>query len=153
MIDCRKLITARKACCMTQEQVAAAAGVSSRSYRRYETGDVQPGSAVLARVADVLRTSVNALRIPEDSEEAEIQRLVDVILEKNGPQQQAIILIEEMSELTQVLCKIQRGKFSRGKLSEEFAHVRVSCEVIRRIMGIQSPDITAEVRTKLAEYA
>lgn len=32
-------------------------------------------------------------------------------------------------------------------------HVRVSCEVIRRIMGIRSADITAEVKAKLLEYA
>lgn len=57
-----------------------------------------------------------------------------------------------MSELTKVLCKIQRGKFNRGKLNEEFTHVRVSCEVIRRLMNIQSKDISAEVKEKLAEY-
>lgn len=31
-------------------------------------------------------------------------------------------------------------------------HVRVSCEVIRRIMGIRSADVTAEVKAKLREY-
>lgn len=91
--------------------------------------------------------------VQRPGEDAEIQKLVDVILEKNGPQQQAVILIEEMAELTHVLCKIQRGKFDRGKLNEEFTHVRVSCEVIRRVMGVQTPDVTAEVKAKLAEYA
>lgn len=32
-------------------------------------------------------------------------------------------------------------------------HVRVSCEVIRHIMGIQNADVTAEVKAKLREYA
>lgn len=91
--------------------------------------------------------------VQRPGEDAEIQKLIDVILEKNGPQQQAVILIEEMAELTHVLCKIQRGKFDRGKLNEEFTHVRVSCEVIRRVMGVRTPDVTAEVKAKLAEYA
>lgn len=97
------------------------------------------------------RHSPDTLLHPD--EDGEIQRLVDVILEKNGPQQQAVILIEEMSKLTKVLCKIQRGKFNRGKLNEEFTHIRVSCKVIRRIMGIQNADVTAEVKAKLREYA
>lgn len=37
--------------------------------------------------------------------------------------------------------------------NEEFAHVRVSCEVIRHIIGIRSADVTAEVKAKLLEYA
>lgn len=153
MLDCRKLADARKAARLTQEQTAKAAGVSCRTYQRYESGTVDPGESVLVRLSEVLGVSPDELYLPDGREDAEIQALVDVILEKNGPQQQAIILIEEMSELTKVLCKIQRGKFSHGKLNEEFTHVRVSCEVIRRLMGIRSADVTAEVKAKLAEYA
>ena len=97
-------------------------------------------------------------RLPEKEPVAatldhEIDELVRTILRQNGTQLQAIILIEEMAELIQVLCKMQRGKFDREKLSEEFTHIKVNSEVIRRVMDIADEDVRAQVRAKLAEYA
>lgn len=85
--------------------------------------------------------------------EAQIQDLAQTILYKFGPQQQAVILIEEMSELTQVLCKMQRGKFDRAKLNEELTHVRVSCAVIQLLLQISPSDISQQVKEKLVAYA
>lgn len=85
--------------------------------------------------------------------EAQIQDLAQIILHKFGPQHQAVILVEEMSELIQVLCKMQRGKFDRAKLNEEFTHVRVSCAVIQLLLQISPSDISQQVKEKLAAYA
>lgn len=167
MLDEKKLVTARKSSGKTQLEMAEAMGISTRTYQRYESGQTKikymPMITTIAGIIGVMPESLltendiqgnpaalNAAR--HANVEREIDQLVNVILEQNGPQHQAVILIEEMSELTKVLCKIQRGKFQRGKLNEEFAHVQVSCEVIRRIMQIQDSDIADQVKAKLAEY-
>lgn len=85
--------------------------------------------------------------------EMQIHYLAQTILHKFGPQQQAVILIEEMSELIQVLCKMQRGEFDRAKLNEEYTHVRISCAVIQLLLQISPSDISQQVKEKLAAYA
>lgn len=45
----------------TQEQVAEKAGISLRAYKMYESGERIPRADVMARIAKVLRTSVERL--------------------------------------------------------------------------------------------
>ncbi len=45
----------------TQEQVAEKAGISLRAYKMYESGERIPRADVMARIAKVLRTSVEQL--------------------------------------------------------------------------------------------
>lgn len=153
MLDYKKLAELRKAHGITQDHAAAIAGVSIRTYQRYEKGQTEPTDSTLADLARMLDVSIEELKSYSTSVEEDIQNLVNEILTQFGPQHQAIILIEEMSELTKVLCKIQRGKFNRGKLNEEFTHVQVSCEVIRKLMDIKNRDVREQVRAKLQEYA
>lgn len=82
-----------------------------------------------------------------------IKKLARHVLKKFGPAHQTTILIEEMAELTKVLCKLQRGKFNRENLVEEYAHVRISCQVIELLLDIQDTDIRAQVEAKLRAYA
>lgn len=82
-----------------------------------------------------------------------VRKLARRILKKFGPAHQATILIEEMAELTKVLCKMQRGRFDREKLSEEYAHVQVSCQVIELLLDIRDADIREQVEAKLRAYA
>ena len=44
-----------------QEQVAEKAGISLRAYKMYESGERIPRADVMARIAKVLRTSVEQL--------------------------------------------------------------------------------------------
>lgn len=164
------LKTARLNANLTQNEMASALRVSERTYQRYEAGQTQPSLKTLHAMANTLHVSVTDLadnvpaaavvpvpvpdsKTPASNINPTIENLANYIIETFGPQHQAVILIEEMSELTKVLCKIQRGKFDRGKLNEEFSHVQVSCEVIRRIMAIKNEDVTEQVRLKLLEYA
>ena len=152
-----RLRAARLAAGLTQAQAAQIAGVSPRTYQRYEAGTHAPNADCVRRLAAAVGASPEQISdgvLPDGHqvENAALDELAATILRKFGPQHQACILIEEMSELTKVLCKIQRGKFERGKLVAEFTHVRASCEVIRRIMAIDETDVSAEVRAKLNEY-
>ncbi len=81
-----------------------------------------------------------------------IDDLAGLIVRKYDPTKQANVLIEEMSELTKVLCKLQRDIPCRDELNEEFTHVLVSCEVIRRVMGIRDEAVLDEVERKLRKY-
>ena len=157
-LDKNKLVTARKASGYTQYEMAKNIGVSERTYQRYEKDPTGIPNLYRNRILEALGKTELELCIPgkqpDDQEiQMQIDTLVGTILDKFGPQHQACILIEEMSELTKVLCKIQRGKFNKGKLNEEFTHVQVSCEVIRRLMAIKNADISEQVRLKLEEYA
>lgn len=154
----KKLAQMRHSRGLTQNDIAMRLEISPRSYQRWEHGTTKITSQkTIQSIADVLgvptRNITDNIDIDPQQVQDEIDDLVNTVLEKFGPSHQAIILIEEMSELTKVLCKIQRGKFERGKLNEEFSHVQISCEVIRRIMQIQHEDVSEQVRTKLQEYA
>lgn len=143
--------------------LAAAVGCSIGYVSTLECNKRTPSVDMLRKIAEALEVPIGQLadglagqvpprRTPTDADTA-MSDLVELILRENGPQLQSVILIEEMAELIQVLCKLQRGKFDRDRLSEEFTHVKISCEVIRRVMGIADGDVSREVRAKLAEYA
>ncbi len=46
---------------MTQVQMAAALGVSTRNYQRYESGDNEPNIETLIKIADILGCSIDYL--------------------------------------------------------------------------------------------
>lgn len=58
--------------------------------------------------------------------------LIETVIKHNDYKTNVTCCIEEMSELTHVLCKQQResDKFSCIKLAEELAHVLLMCGVI-----------------------
>ena len=155
MIDPKKLEQERKSRKLSQAFVANALCITKQQYIKYETDGEPVPPSMVEKIAILFDKPQDYFK-PEKTEadiQAEIDELVNVIINKFGPQHQACVLIEEMSELTKVLCKIQRGKFVKGKLNEEFTHVQVSCEVIRRLMAIKNQDISEQVRLKLQEYA
>lgn len=82
----------------------------------------------------------------------QIEYLANKLFTEFPPEFQTTILIEEMSELTKVLCKIRLGKFDRNALSEEFTHVCISLAVVQKLLHIQPADMQEQIKSKLNEY-
>lgn len=57
-------------------------------------------------------------------------------LEKWGTEAQAMMAIEEMSELTKEICKLHRGKDNLEALADEIADVTIMMEQLRLMFGI-----------------
>lgn len=53
-----------------------------------------------------------------------------------GQKIQEIVAIEELSEVTKEVCKMQRGKGSPGRLAEEIADATIVLEQLRLIYGV-----------------
>ena len=53
-----KFKEARKACRLTQKEVAQALNVTAATYSRYENGLIQPDPETLKRIAVLMKTSV-----------------------------------------------------------------------------------------------
>lgn len=83
---------------------------------------------------------------------ANIDRCADMAIELFEHSTQDLILIEEMSELTKALLKLRRGKSSMNEIAEEMAHVLISVEVVRRILGIEDGALEKEACKKLSKY-
>lgn len=81
-----------------------------------------------------------------------IDRCADMAIELFEHSTQDLILIEEMSELTKALLKLRRGKSSMNEIAEEMAHVLISVEVVRRILGIEDVALEREACKKLNKY-
>ena len=56
-----KFKEARKACGLTQKEVAQALNVTAANYSRYENGLIQPNLETLKRIAVLMKTSVDFL--------------------------------------------------------------------------------------------
>ena len=56
-----KMLALRKARKLNQEEAAKQSGIGYRSYRRYETGEREPGIAELIKMADYFNVSVDYL--------------------------------------------------------------------------------------------
>ena len=56
-----KFKEARKACGLTQKEVAQSLNVTTATYSRYENGLIQPDSETLKRIAVLTKTSVDFL--------------------------------------------------------------------------------------------
>lgn len=57
-------------------------------------------------------------------------------LHKWGAQNQTMIAVEEMSELTKEICKLHRGKKELEDLADEIADVTIMMEQLRLIYGV-----------------
>ena len=77
--------------------------------------------------------------------------VIDELLDKYGEEQQSIILIEEMSELTKELVKNMRGKDNYYSLVEEMAHVLLSLNVVARALGISVNDLQDRLNIKFLD--
>lgn len=88
----------------------------------------------------------------ENHKRANIDRCADMAIELFEHSTQDLILIEEMSELTKALLKLRRGKSSMNEIAEEMAHVLISVEVVRRILGIEDVALEKEACKKLNKY-
>lgn len=89
--------------------------------------------------------------VNEIHERANIDRCADMVVELFEHSTQDLILIEEMSELAKALLKLRRGKSSMNEIAEEMAHVLISVEVVRRILGIDYIDLEKEACKKLSK--
>lgn len=70
-----------------------------------------------------------------------------------GSETQTDILQEECAELIQACSKAKRGySDSKGRLTEEIAHVLVSSAVVARIYDISEDDIVNEINKKADKY-
>lgn len=86
------------------------------------------------------------------SNSSAINTLSDMVVEGFDSDNQDLILIEEMSELTKELLKARRGKDNADEIREEMCHVLTSIEVVRKLMGIPLEELNEEVEKKLKEY-
>ena len=74
-----RIRAARKNAGITQEQLAKMIGINRATLSRYESGDIDPPSSQLGRIADVLNVPIGELY--DFSIEAEQNRTVDEIKE------------------------------------------------------------------------
>lgn len=56
-----RLRLARKSKGITQEEAAKQLGISLRTYRRYETGEAEPGIITVVAIADLYKISIDYL--------------------------------------------------------------------------------------------
>jgi uncharacterized protein YabN with tetrapyrrole methylase and pyrophosphatase domain len=69
------------------------------------------------------------------------EKIIEQLVKKTNEQSQFIIAIEEMSELTKVLCKIQRYEINQevfDSLIEEFTHVKFCLDVLAYIFDLNN---------------
>lgn len=79
------------------------------------------------------------------------QNISQFIVDTYDKNAQNLILIEEMSELTKELLKKRRiliGNDNREQIIEEMAHVYISLDVVRTILGISDDEINHQVELK-----
>lgn len=88
----------------------------------------------------------------ENLKRVNIDRCATMAIELFDHSNQDLILIEEMSELTKALLKLRRGKSAMNDVAEEMAHVLISVEVVRHILGISDVDLEKEACKKLEKY-
>jgi hypothetical protein len=70
---------------------------------------------------------------------------------------ETVILVEEMSELTKVMCKLQRkimfpsyDKYKKDNVYEEMSHVIISLEICKRLLDIDDNVLNETIRERLA---
>jgi len=79
----------------------------------------------------------------------ETEELYTSLLAQNGQNEQLMVAIEEMSELTKELTKMSRGNGSTMKLTEEIADVSICLEQIKLFFNIEDKDIELFKQFKL----
>lgn len=78
--------------------------------------------------------------------------MINEVVQSFDKDNQDLILVGEMAELTSVLLNRHRGRIDKANVTEELAHVLISCEVVRRICGISIDQLEAESLKKLQKY-
>lgn len=77
---------------------------------------------------------------------------INYILKKNGYQLQAVICMEEMSELTKALSKYARGIGDREEIGEEIADVILCIRQMCKVFGIETLEIEQRIKGKIDRY-
>ena len=128
MVVAQRLKAARRACKLTQSQVAEILGIDRSAYTYYETGKSSPSLANLLRLASVFRVEVPwLLGMREDGEEAHLLFAGDDAFSLSED-----IAESHMLELTkaerQVVAfyRAMRGEGKEQALLEAFRQVRDS---------------------------
>lgn len=80
----------------------------------------------------------------------ERNRVYEDLLYKNGQQLQAIVAIEEMSEIIKEITKALRGKLRREQLAEEVADAVIMLEQIGNMFNIND-SISSWMDYKIAD--
>jgi NTP pyrophosphatase (non-canonical NTP hydrolase) len=88
--------------------------------------------------------------LPEELDPFSVKSTYKKAIEKFGIDSQIDKLIEEMSELTQALCKFKRGK--PHNVEEEIADVEIVLNQIRTIFDIQKIDVQYSIKLKKLEH-
>lgn len=78
--------------------------------------------------------------------------LINEVVQSFDKDNQDLILVGEMAELTSALLNRHRGRIDKANVTEELAHVLISCEVVRRICEISIDQLEAESLKKLQKY-
>lgn len=79
-------------------------------------------------------------------------KLVRKSIAKFDPNDQDMVLLEEMLELGIEILHRRRNRGSTAGFIEELTHVMVSSQVLKHILGIDDCDIQAQAQKKLEEY-
>lgn len=74
-------------------------------------------------------------------------------INKWGNEKQTIVAIEELSELIKELTKALRGASNKEHIASEMADVRIVCDEIKMMYGINDKDIEREENYKLQRLA
>ena len=82
-----------------------------------------------------------------------VSNFISYVLGKNGAKYQAIICIEECSELIKELTKFIRGKdFDRDRVAEEIADVELTLREIKDAFGISEAEVINRMQKKVDRY-
>lgn len=80
----------------------------------------------------------------------ERKAIYDVALGKWGQKMQAIVAIEEMSEVIKEITKLMRGELNREHLAEEIADATIMLEQLRNMFNIND-SVSSWMDYKVAE--
>ena len=67
--------------------------------------------------------------------------IVDKSIEHYGSDLQAVVFMEECSELIQAISKMKRGKDNRDNLIEEMADVMICMDILKQVYGVSDNEI------------
>lgn len=82
-----------------------------------------------------------------------VSNFISYVLGKNGAKYQAIICIEECSELIKELTKFIRGKdFDRDRVAEEIADVELTLREIEQVFGLINAEVETRMQMKVDRY-
>ena len=80
----------------------------------------------------------------------ERKQIYDVALGKWGQKMQAVVAIEEMSEVIKEITKLMRGELNREHMAEEIADATIMLEQLRNMFNIND-SVSSWMDYKVAE--